>query len=269
MKKINLKFGVLILGIAITAYACKKATTLSDDSSDGVELTESANDDRLAEATMSEFGEDVDTTSVGLTRGPLKCGVHKVKRFTDSIIVTTDFDITSQGCNDSVIRKGQVTAKYYFKASKKQLDSIRYTTKNYYRNNVGIKGSKLVVFKDLTSVTISVKDAQIFKPNGTVVTWSSERTRTQIQGVGTSDRTDDQFEITGYSYGVNASNKPYKYTIMSPLLVSIGCPYIQKGSVKIERTGKKDALIEYGNGQCDSSAKLTVGTWSIDIVLRK
>jgi hypothetical protein len=28
-------------------------------------------------------------------------------------------------------------------------------------------------------------------------------------------------------------------------------------------------MIEYGNGECDDKAKLTVGTWSIDIVLRK
>jgi hypothetical protein len=151
MKKINLKFGVIALGIALTTYACKKSTTLSDDTSDGVELSESANDDGMADAIMAEFGEDVDTTSLILTRGPLKCRKHTVTRYTDSIIVNTDFGLTEQVCEDSVIRKGKVTAKYYFKPSKKQLDSIRYTTNDYYRNKFGVKGTKLVVFKDLNT----------------------------------------------------------------------------------------------------------------------
>ena len=261
MKKINLKFGVIALGIAITAFACKKATTLTDDTSDGVELSESANDDGMADAIMAEFGEDVDKPSSNLTRGHLECGDHKVTSHTDSIIVNTDFGLTEQVCKDSVIRKGKVTAKYYFKPSKKQLDSIRYTTNDYYRNKVGVKGTKLVVFKDFGMVTISVRDAQIIKPNGSIVTWSSERTRKKIS--------EGSFEITGYSFGTNASNKPYKLTILTPLLVSYGCSYIQKGSVKLERTGKKDAVIEYGDGACDDKAKLTVGAWSIDIVLRK
>lgn len=261
MKKINLKFGAIALGIALTTYACKKATTLTDDTGDGVELSESANDDGMADAIMAEFGEDVDTTSSNLTRGPLKCGIHTVTRYTDSIIVNTDFGLTDQVCNDSVIRKGKVTAKYYFKPSKKQLDRIRYTTTDYYRNRIGVKGTKLVVFKDLNTVTITVKDAKILKPNGSVVTWSSERTRENISP--------GNFKITGYSFGTNASNKPYKLTILNPLLVSYGCSYIQKGSVKLERTGKKDAVIEYGDGACDDKAKLTVGAWSIDIVLRK
>ena len=166
MKKINLKFGAIALGIALTTYACKKATTLTDDTGDGVELSESANDDGMADAIMAEFGEDVDTTSSNLTRGPLKCGIHTVTRYTDSIIVNTDFGLTDQVCKDSVIRKGKVTAKYYFKPSKKQLDSIRYTTTDYYRNRIGVKGTKLVVYKDLGLVAISVKDAQIIKPNG-------------------------------------------------------------------------------------------------------
>ena len=270
MKKINLKFGAIVLGFALTFYACKKATTLSDDTTDGIELSESANDDGMADAIMAEFGEDVDTTSSNLTRGPLKCGIHTVTRHTDSIIVNTDFGLIDQVCNDSVIRKGKVTAKYYFKPLKKQLDSIRYTTNDYYRNKVGIKGTKLVIYKDLGTVTISVKDAQIIKPSGAVVSWSSERTRKQIEGINTPFlRSDDKFELTGYSFGTNASNKPYKLTILNPLLVSFACPYIQKGSIKLERTGKKDAMIEYGNGECDDKAMLTVGSWSIDIVLRK
>jgi hypothetical protein len=162
-----------------------------------------------------------------------------------------------------------VISKYYFKPSKKQLDSIRYFTTDYFRNDVGVIGTKLIEFIDASTVKISVKNAQIIKPNGSVVSWSSERTRKQIEGINTPLRVDDKFEIEGYSFGTNASNKPYKLTILNPLLVSYGCSYIQKGIVKLERTGKKDAMIEYGNGECDDKAKLTVGSWSIDIVLRK
>ena len=271
MKKINLKFGAIALGIALTTYACKKSTTLTDDTSDGVELSESANDDGMADAILAEFGEDVDTISSSLTRGHLNCGIHTVKRYTDSIIVNTDFGSSNELCKkDLVIRKGKVISKYYFKPSKKQLDSIRYFTTDYFRNDVGVIGTKLIEFIDASTVKISVKNAQIIKPNGSVVSWSSERTRKQIEGINTPFlRSDDNFEITGYSFGTNASNKPYKLTILNPLLVSYGCSYIQKGSVKLERTGKKDAMIEYGNGECDDKAKLTVGSWSIDIVLRK
>jgi hypothetical protein len=269
MKKINLKFGLIVLVIVVFIFSCRKETSETD----GVELTETANDDLLAEEAMSVFGEDNDTTSLGLKRGSLNCGTRTTKLSKDSIIVNIDFaeaDKEGQLCTeDGVFRAGKVIAKYYFKSPVKKLDSIRYITSNYNRNGVKIKGSKLVIFKD-SIVIISVKDAQIRRLNRPTINWSCERTRTQIQGFHTPDnRTDDKFRITGSSYGTNASTKPYKLSIIDPLIVSFGCLYIQKGSVKIERTGKKDALIEYGNGDCDENAKLTIGNWSIDFLLRK
>jgi arabinogalactan endo-1,4-beta-galactosidase len=49
----------------------------------------------------------------------------------------------------------------------------------------------------------------------------------------------------------------------------MGCQYIKAGKLKIERDGKKDAVVDYGDGTCDDKATVKIGNRSKDITLRK
>ena len=57
--------------------------------------------------------------------------------------------------------------------------------------------------------------------------------------------------------------------VLEPVLEPVIKPTkIKKGKLKITRTGKKDAIIDYGDGACDNKAILTVGTWTKEILVK-
>ena len=92
-----------------------------------------------------------------------------------------------------------------------------------------------------------------------------------ITGFNTKDTiTDDVFEIAGTSFGTNAAGNTYKFTTIdgSPLVKSFGCQWIKSGKLKIERAGKLDATIDYGDGTCDDQGTVTVANTTKAITLK-
>jgi hypothetical protein len=49
----------------------------------------------------------------------------------------------------------------------------------------------------------------------------------------------------------------------------MNCDYIKSGKLRIKRSGKKDATVDYGDGTCDDKGTLSVGSWTKDITVKK
>ena len=144
-----------------------------------------------------------------------------------------------------------------------------YTTSDYFVNNNGVSGTKTVTVIGDHSFRIVVANGKVNKADGGIVTWNTDRTRTMIAGFDTKDTiTDDVFEIAGTSYGTNAAGNAYKFTTLTPLVKAIGCQWIKSGKLKIERAGKLDATVDYGDGTCDDQGTITVGTTTKAVTLK-
>lgn len=277
MKSIFSAKSLLVIGSFAVLIACKKTETKSDDpTTESTAIATSANDDNTADAAFMDLKEVTDQT--GLEQSNLK-GIDSTKypcaKITTSvdtilktITATVDFGTENCLCKDGKYRKGKIQVKVT--GNKNVVGStVVYTTDNYFVNNNGVTGTKTVTIVGDKSFRIVVANGKVTKADGGIVTWNTDRTRTMTAGFDTKDDfSDDVFEIAGTSYGTNAAGNAYKFTTLTPLVKAIGCQWIKSGKLKIERAGKLDATVDYGDGTCDDQGTVTVGTITKTVTMK-
>lgn len=123
--------------------------------------------------------------------------------------------------------------------------------------------------------TVDVTNARLSKPNGDYSEWESHRVITQVEGNGSILPVDDVFTITGSSHGkVKHGNDLFAWhsEITEPLRKRFTCRWISKGTIKVIRetlssTSRWVAILDYGSGNCDNQATLTINGVSHQITL--
>jgi hypothetical protein len=66
------------------------------------------------------------------------------------------------------------------------------------------------------------------------------------------------YEITGYTSGINRLLKEFTVTIQNPLVVKMNCRFIVQGTLLVQVEGRPDAILDYGDGECNNIATITV-----------
>lgn len=98
--------------------------------------------------------------------------------------------------------------------------------------------------------------------------WNGTTTMTQIEGNGTPLwPKDDIFQFTGSRKGENSNGRSWTAEVTTPLIKAFTCRWISKGVVKIT-VNDKIGTLDYGNGECDNEATLTVNGVSRTVKLR-
>lgn len=112
----------------------------------------------------------------------------------------------------------------------------------------------------------------LIRANGDTTKWTSEKTLTQLEGNGTPlYPLDDILQLTGASSGyVKKSGKVYEWKtlIKEPLVKKFTCHWLVKGIVTMKRNDQPLSELNYGKGDCDNKATLTVNSQSKEITLR-
>jgi hypothetical protein len=126
-----------------------------------------------------------------------------------------------------------------------------------------------------TSFSVVINNGKLTTPDGKVVEYTQNTTRTWIKGDDSPlNIFDDVYEISGTQSGV--SSKDIYYTLTSqannPLLVDVGCGNIIDGVLDVDIEGASDMSIDYyndddGNGDpdCDGKATLRIGLLEFSI----
>jgi hypothetical protein len=123
---------------------------------------------------------------------------------------------------------------------------------------------------------VEVTDAKLIKPNGNYTEWHSTRTITQIEGRCTPlIPLDDIYEIRGGSGGKVKRGDlliAWNAEITEPLIKRFSCRWLVKGTIRIVRLNLTTnspwvAAINYGNGDCDNKAVVTINGISHNITL--
>lgn len=153
-------------------------------------------------------------------------------------------------------------------------NSATTTFEGYYLDSIKVEGTHKVTntsTQDKRSFTIEVSNAQLTRPNGNYSTWNSARTITQTGGVATLlDLTDDVFSITGQASGtLKKGDRTYQWeaAITSPLIKKLICRWISQGTITISHNNTPVGVLDYGTGQCDRKATLTVNGVILEISL--
>jgi hypothetical protein len=184
---------------------------------------------------------------------------------------TIDFGDENCECVCGMMRRGKIHVS--LSGWWRNDSSLREITfEDYYFDDNKLEGVKTILNTGLNDAgnmtfTRKVKGGKIVYADGTSMTWDCEKQSELIEGGATFVFADDVWSVTGGGSGVNIDGKNFKMTITSPLIYKKGCFHPVSGVVTIETDGEETQTIDYGNGECDNLATVTVGDETEEIEL--
>ncbi|MBL0105333.1 MAG: hypothetical protein IPP51_17095 [Bacteroidetes bacterium] len=193
--------------------------------------------------------------------------------------IDVDFGSTNCLCLDYRYRRGIIHV--VFTGAYRDSGTVITTTfTNYYvgkdqSNMFQVTGTKTVTnmgHNAAGNLTYHiVVDGHLINANQNTMNWQSTRDREWVAGestIGLTGWTDDVYHITGSATGVNFEGTSYTANITSPLDVALNCRYIRGGVFELTPSGKPTRTLDYGNGNCDDSARVTINGVTFNIILR-
>ncbi len=265
---------IFIAGIIITLDACKK----DKDDTDKISQ-QSPNDNSDAESTFSDIYDQVENgynKAMNQKNIMADCPTVSLSSY-DTVtfpkILTIDFGSSCTSIN-GVERKGKIIASISGKY-RNQGTIITVTFDNFYRNGNKVEGTKTITNKGRNSAgnlyyEILVENGQITSTDGKVIKWNSSRQREWLEGESTRwpNWQDDIYLITGSANGINKEGKSFTVSITKALRIALSCRYITSGTFTIQTDSDPLITVDYGNGNCDNQATITIKDKVYSITLR-
>ena len=256
---------------ALLLTSCEQSTDKLSETDDVViksiiNISDFSNTDDVEEATSTGSFEKTETTDRCFTVTILDNG-------TDTFWPRSwTLDYGTENCEgiNGVTRRGKVHVSISdFWRNEGSLRTITY--EDFYVNDVQLAGTKTIENTGLNDAgnmtwTRKMADGKLSFVDGTTSTWNSERFSEQVEGGDTRIFRDNVFLVTGGGSG-NIKGIDYSVTITSPLRYQFGCRFPVSGELSIEVSGAETTVINFGDGECDTTATKTVGEVVTDIVL--
>ena len=284
MKRYFYSLLVMLSIISITISSCKKDSQ-DNDTKDLTSVEESA----VAGETFSESFTDVSTLSVendglfmGTESGFQVMGIPEAFSNSCAVVTILPKDNTwpktltvnfGEGCTvENITRKGKIIAVFSDRF-KNPGAKITVTFENFYVNDHKIEGTKIITNKGKNEAgnlyfTVEVSKSKI-TTTGKVFSFSSLNTIEWKEGFASRTHMDDVFSITGSASGTNSKGKEFTITIVKPFIKKVACRFIISGSADIKSGTLPIRTLDYGNGDCDNKATVTVLGVVKEITLRK
>lgn len=139
---------------------------------------------------------------------------------------------------------------------------------NYMVNGVQYQGVITLTRNSATSFSVNISNAKCTKANPAwTILYSATRTYTWTSGYNDSIPSNDVFSITGSASGTDRNGVNYDMKINSPIIKTGDCPYITQGNVTISTSNNNTYTVDFGNGNCDNQATVTINGNSFPITL--
>jgi hypothetical protein len=227
---------------------------------------------------VSSTGREMNTDSLSGCTHVTITRLHAPDPFPVKIII--DF---GNGClgNDGHMRYGKIITVYTGRLVNPG-KSATTTFDGFKIDEISVQGTHTITNTSGSTAgnnqlqyTVDVTDARLSRPNGNYSEWNSHRVITQVEGNGTLLPFDDVFTITGAAHGrVKRGDHLYAWQseITEPLRKRFACHWISKGIIRVRRETLSAnspwvAVLNYGNGDCDYFASLTINGITTQIEL--
>ncbi len=189
--------------------------------------------------------------------------------------IVVAFGGTNCLCNDGRMRRGKIIIEY---PSQTFGDSGMVHTisfESFFVDDNELKGNETFIYS-----TIDTANAVVF--NVTVdgeidildsvgaYTFNADITRRFAQGAFTPQYSDDVYELTGTGRGVNPFSNNYAFSIVAPIIkpVNITCKYFTQGILEVQPQGRTFRSMDFGVGDCDKKATVTIDKKEHNVDLR-
>jgi hypothetical protein len=204
-----------------------------------------------------------------------------VKTTVDPFPVTITFDFGGSGCtaNDGHWRKGKIIINYSNRLLVPgAVASVSFD--NFSIDSISIDNSTTYTIsntgtQDNLQFTVDIT-AKLSKPGGNYSEWHSHKIISRTEGNLTSTPLDDVLKIEGNASGKLKRNDlvvAWKSEITEPFIKRFSCRWISKGVIKTGRENLSSnsqwiGTLDYGTGNCDNRASLTINGINYEITLR-
>ena len=286
-------FKLIALVAVISLSSCKKDAGTSSNDSNAGSLSDSStaadnmyydvlnnafvgfSDNSTVWSASSLHAEKTTTFSLdGAHTTNLGCANYTIS---DSVpgeypkTLTLDF---GTGCTsaDGILRKGKLV--YVFSGPLVVPGTTASVTfDQYVVNGFGLKGTYAITNNSSDqagiSFTTQVTNGIITYPNATNYHYSHNKTYVMTGGSATPfNITDDVYSITGNSSFSTADGSSLVFNTTTPLVKAVSCHNVSSGIVAFVYNNSLNGTIDFGNGDCDNLATVTVGSWYKTVILR-
>jgi hypothetical protein len=177
--------------------------------------------------------------------------------------ITIAFGTSNCLCRDGRYRRGTVNISYTGNYTDSgNFHVIRFD--NYYVNNYKVEGTRTLTYlgrnpQKLRYWSVEMNGA-VTSPDGKITTsGTGTYQRVNIAGEWTPNYVDDdEYSIMGTGVFTAGSGIKYNVKTDEKLIVHVNCAWINMGIMEIIPVGGIARLLNYGKGECDDKAELTV-----------
>ncbi len=269
---------ILVVGFVFITYAsCQKNEVVTPLDEIILSQQETQGEEILADVDLL-VDEAVDLNlsqlkSATVTGGGYlsECATVTVNKTATPKVITIDFGASCTG-KDGKIRSGKIIVT---SASFNTFPSVRNKTfDNYTVDGKKIQGTieKTIAIDQVNNIrTAEVKENITINFPGTegTATRVSTLTRQYQRGAGTTaaDNKIVSWGTVAFTR-VNGVVVTKTITAATPLVFNVACHHIVSGIVSITTSNKKSWSVNYGNGDCDNLATVTIGDKTKEIKIR-
>jgi hypothetical protein len=147
------------------------------------------------------------------------------------------------------------------------------TFNNFYVNDHQIEGTTVITNNGKNAAgnfnyTVEISKSKISSA-GKEFSFLSVNSIEWVEGSATRTSGDDVFSITGTSSGINSKSREFSITIVKPLIKKLACRFIVAGIANVKSGTRPVKTLDYGLGDCDNKATITVLDETKEITLCK
>ncbi|HNI54701.1 MAG TPA: hypothetical protein PK511_09285 [Chitinophagales bacterium] len=270
-----------VLAVAVLA-GCKKES-LDTDTYIALDnaIADGSFQDMMNVVTQQAVANGIDGFSSGTANGklledcPTTTFSEPLGTFPNTM--TVDFGVSCTTGYLGVERSGKVIATFTGPYSAEGT-TITITTDNYYVNGNKVEGTKTITNEGLNDAgnlefVVVMVDGVVTLATGETISWNSSRTREWIAGDETLEIEDDVYSVTdgpgvdNAVEGINRSGTPFTAHIAEPLVRALDCRWFRSGVLEVTPEEMLTRSIDFGSGDCDNVATLSIGEFETEITL--
>lgn len=222
-----------------------------------------------------EAGNTGDIASIRSMDGIMSgCATLTIDTVSNPHTIVIDFGSTNCLCADNRYRRGAINISFtgrYRDAG----TTITITTNNYFVNDNQVIGTHTIVNQGTNTsgniyYSIDVTGQVVLAGGSGTISWSSSRVREWIAGSSTPEFNDDVYSITGSGSGTSSAGNHIAVSITNPLIRKLepGCRmHFVQGTIEVLPDGKPVRILDFGSGDCDNIATVTINGVSYTITL--
>lgn len=188
-------------------------------------------------------------------------------------VVTLNFGTENCLCPDGKYRRGEIIAHlegpFWAPGNTTTVELV-----NYYVNDYHVTGTRTITHElngsdQHPTALITLTNGSVTSPdNSWTVTRHGTRTREFIAGYNTfGDPTDNVYQVSFAWEGTNQFGLHVARSTTEPIVKAYSCDYPSSGVVETTLQNHPTRLLDYGNGNCDNLATVTVNGVTINITL--